>query len=270
MHVAGHGEIAAPGQPGGVVLSENTFLGPDEIRSMRTVPGLVFVNCCHLGRADAGELLKTYNRAEFASGVAGALIDIGVRCVVAAGWAVDDDVAQTFANTFYASLLAGDRFIDAVGKARLAAYSLDPHGNTWAAYQCYGDPDWVFRHAPVDANRVAAPTGDEFAGVASALSLQFALERLLVGTRFQRVSPHLLLEKLQALEKKTRDKGSDWATWAGHGAVAELFGHAFVEADDIESGIAWLSARLPRKTAPRRYALQSNSRTAAAGWHGRS
>ena len=38
------------------------------------------------------QLLNTrYDRAEFASGVAGALIAIGVRCVVAAGWAVDDD-----------------------------------------------------------------------------------------------------------------------------------------------------------------------------------
>ena len=64
---------------------------------MRTVPELVFVNCCHLGRGDADQLLN-YDRAEFASGVAGALIEIGVRCVVAAGWAVDDDAASVFAE----------------------------------------------------------------------------------------------------------------------------------------------------------------------------
>ena len=47
------------GKPGGVVLSNGTFLGPDEIRNMRTVPELVFVNCCHLGSADAEQLLNT-------------------------------------------------------------------------------------------------------------------------------------------------------------------------------------------------------------------
>ena len=128
------------------MLSNGTFLGPDEIRNMRTVPELVFVNCCHLGGADAAQLLNTrYDRAEFASGVAGALIEIGVRCVVAAGWAVDDDAASMFAEEFYRSLLRGNRFIVAVGEARDAAHDGGPNVNTWAAYQCYGDPDWVFR-----------------------------------------------------------------------------------------------------------------------------
>ena len=58
----------------------------------------------------------------FASGIAGALIEIGVRCVIAAGWAVDDDAARVFAEEFYASLLRGNRFIVAVGEARRAAY----------------------------------------------------------------------------------------------------------------------------------------------------
>ena len=46
------------GKPGGVVLSNGTFLGPDEFRNMRTVPELVFVNCCHLASGDADQLLK--------------------------------------------------------------------------------------------------------------------------------------------------------------------------------------------------------------------
>ena len=51
VHIAGHGLPAANGKPGGVVLSNGTFLGPDEIRSMRVVPELVFVNCCIWGAA---------------------------------------------------------------------------------------------------------------------------------------------------------------------------------------------------------------------------
>src|SRR5204863_5221743 len=99
VHIAGHGMPGGNGNSGGVVLSNGTFLGPNEISNMRTVPELVFVNCCHLGAADADQLLKTkYDRAEFASGVAGALIAIGVRCVIAAGWAVDDEAASVFAE----------------------------------------------------------------------------------------------------------------------------------------------------------------------------
>ena len=65
VHIAGHGEPPEmmgpvpkkrgdPAQqlvnPRGVVLSGDAFLGPREIRNMRAVPELVFVNCCHLGR----------------------------------------------------------------------------------------------------------------------------------------------------------------------------------------------------------------------------
>ena len=41
----------------GVVLSDNTFLGPREVQAMRVVPELVFLNCCHLA-ADPDKLLK--------------------------------------------------------------------------------------------------------------------------------------------------------------------------------------------------------------------
>jgi hypothetical protein len=53
IHIAGHG--APPqkgGDPRGVVLSDNTYLGPREMQSMRIVPELVFINCCYLGAQD--------------------------------------------------------------------------------------------------------------------------------------------------------------------------------------------------------------------------
>ena len=147
VHVAGHGEPPLrTGQtdtnPRGVVLSDGAFLGPREIECMRTVPELVFVNCCHLAARNPNQLLTGDgpNRPEFAAGVAEALIGIGVRCVIAAGWAVDDNPANAFASTFYSALIGGCRFIDAVAQAREAARRMG--GNTWAAYQCYGDPDW--------------------------------------------------------------------------------------------------------------------------------
>ena len=104
------------------------------------------------------------------------LIGIGVRCVIAAGWAVDDAGASTFATTFYDAILNGRRFLDAVADAREAAQLVG--GNTWAAYQCYGDPDWIFRRDAADAQGVASPL-NEFAGIASSIGLENALETLL-------------------------------------------------------------------------------------------
>ena len=234
VHISGHGVPGKDRKPGGVVLSNGTFLGPAEIGNMRTVPALVFVNCCHLGAADARQLLNTrYDRATFASGVAGALIALGVRCVIAAGWAVDDEGARVFAEEFYGSLLRGERFIDAVRNARRETYLLDPGQNTWAAYQCYGDPDWVFRPAPADANRASSASSDDFAGIASAASLKLALERIYVQTRFQGADPKVQLDGLRRLELSFAQR------WGAHGDVAELFGAAFAEAGDAEAGLRW-------------------------------
>ena len=154
------------------------LLGPSEVRAMRTVPELVFVNCCFIGRSTAARRWRAPTAPRFAAGVAEQLIREGVRCVVAAGWAVDDGPAKRFASAFYQRLLAGDRFIDAVGAARRAAWEARKAGNTWAAYQCYGDPDW--RYVPprraamttpaaraaraVDAQRAGAAAGDRSAG----------------------------------------------------------------------------------------------------------
>ena len=234
LHIAGHGMPGEDGKPGGVVLSNGTFLGPDEFRNVRTVPELVFVNCCHLGGADSGQLLNTrYDRAEFASGVAGALIAIGVRCVIAAGWAVDDDAATVFAEEFYGSLLRGNRFIVAVGEARAAARERSPNLNTWAAYQCYGDPDWVFRGRASDPNQVTGPLVEDFSGVGSATSLKLALERIVVRTKFQGADVVEQLTNLTQLEKLFGSK------WGKSGAIAELFGEAFVEAGDVTTGMLW-------------------------------
>jgi len=236
VHIAGHGVAGTDGAPGGVVLSNGTFLGPDEFRNMRTVPELVFVNCCHLGAADAAQLLNTrFDRAEFASGVAGALISIGVRCVIAAGWAVDDAAALVFAEEFYRSLLRGNRFIAAVGDARAAARERSPLSNTWAAYQCYGDPDWVFRGKVADPNQAAARLED-FTGIGSATGLKLALSRIVVRTRYQGVDVTEQLRNLEQLEKLFGLK------WGGSGDVAELFGEALVEAGDLEAGMRWYEA----------------------------
>lgn len=230
VHVAGHGALGANG---GVVLSGDTFLGAAEIKAMRTVPELVFLNCCHLAGRDASLTLQPYDRATFAANIAQALIEVGVRCVIAAGWAVEDGPAEKFATTFYAVLLRGERFIDAVAAAREAAWRECPRGNTWAAYQCYGDPGWTWSRGGADSQRAAAPVGDEFMGVASPVTLALALETLAIRSRFSNVKVELQRDKLRFLESKFAPE------WGAMGAVAEAFGLAYAEAKDGDKAIEW-------------------------------
>ena len=236
VHVAGHG---APGPKGGVVLSGDSYLGPAEVAAMRTVPELVFLNCCHLAARDPQTTLVPYDRAGFAANIAEALIEIGVRCVVAAGWAVEDEPAALFATTFYDALFGGGRFIDAVAAARAAAWRAGPDGNTWAAYQCYGDPGWTWHRNGSGMPRAAVSPQDEFAAVSSAPALALALENISIRLRFGGDE-----SKGDASRQGQRDRirylESTFAPlWGAMGAVAEAFGLAFADARDLDKAVAW-------------------------------
>jgi hypothetical protein len=234
IHIAGHGEPPTEGVTRGVVLSDGAFFGPQEIKALRTIPELVFVNCCYLAAEAPKKLFEpvNYNRAEFASGVAHALIEGGVRCVIAAGWAVDDEAASVFAVSFYKALLGGDRFIDAVATAR--ARTRSSRNNTWAAYQCYGDPDWRFRTQTGDAQKpTPRPPEQEFSGIASALALIVALERIAVETEYQGKKPEDQAVRLDYLEQKFPQY------WERRGNVAEAFGTAWLKAKRFDEAIKW-------------------------------
>lgn len=232
VHIAGHGEAS---MHGGVVLSNKTFLGPREIEAMRRVPELVFLNCCHLARDDARLLQPGFDRSAFAASVAKQLIRIGVRCVIAAGWAVEDAPAELFAARFYQALLSGEPFIDAVASARREAWSKYRDSNTWAAYQCYGDPDWRWRQRTGDAQAASGPTVDEFAGIASPVGLCMALENLLTQVKYQGIAAARQVQRIQVLEARFGPH------WGDMGAVAEAFGLAFAECGQDDKAAAWLS-----------------------------
>jgi tetratricopeptide (TPR) repeat protein len=258
VHIAGHGappELLGPtprkegdpaqkvGNPRGVVLSDGTYLGPREIRNMRVVPELVFVNCCHLAARSAAQVLAedatgvaTPDRARFAAGVAEELIKIGVRCVVAAGWAIDDAAASEFAVHLYGALIRGRRFIDAVAEAREAAFAMG--GNTWAAYQCYGDPDWRFVRNVRDAQRPVTSLAEEFAGVAEAKGLALALETLAVRSKYQKAAVQDQRTKILHLEARFATR------WRHIGEVAEAFGRAWDAAGDRPTAIGWYAQAL--------------------------
>lgn len=254
VHIAGHGEppdqVGAdptdpndrgqgPGNPRGVVLSGGTYLGPREIAALRVVPELVFVNCCYLGARPAASVLDVEtpgyldDRAKFAAGVAEKLIETGVRCVIAAGWAVGDAPAKEFAQVFYGALLANPptRFIDAVAQAREAARALG--GNTWAAYQCYGDPDWILRRGGSDPQAPPRPLQDEFGAVASSDGLELALRTLETRSLYQHAPVDEQRGKIRYLESRFA------SLWGGRGSVAEAFGAAWNAAQDPDAAVAW-------------------------------
>ena len=159
LHLAGHGEHEFPvpavhagacdacgGTPpvrqelrSGMVIGRDTLLTPGDVEQMRWVPELVFINCCHLGRTQS-RVPARHNA--LAANLAVQFVRMGVKAVVAAGWAVDDGAANAFAESFYARMLTGEPFGEAVRAAREEVWTRFPGVNTWGAYQCYGDPSY--------------------------------------------------------------------------------------------------------------------------------
>ena len=244
VHIAGHGELpewlagedpaqkrpSGEGNPRGVVLSDGTFLGQHEFEGLNKMPELVFVNCCHLAAQGSDHLLGTddpsgvraHDRVRFAASLAESLIALGVRCVVAAGWAVEDEPARVFATTFYENLARSVRFMDAVARAREEARKKG--GNTWAAYQCYGDPDWRLERRDRGAGGADAPA-ETYAQVASGPALEVALKTAAVNARYDAAAREALPAAIEHLEARFASR------WGGVGSVAEAFATAWAECD---------------------------------------
>ncbi|WP_010523065.1 CHAT domain-containing protein [Aquimarina agarivorans] len=136
IHFAGHGIIGNKPAETGVVLDNGILITAMEIDALPKTPEFAFINCCYLGKTEA--ITLEFNK--LAANVGTQFIQKGVKAVVAAGWAVDDGAAKHFAEVLYNSLLHGETFGQAVQNARLSTYNTYPSSNTWAAYQCYGDP----------------------------------------------------------------------------------------------------------------------------------
>lgn len=168
LHLAGHGEHEyalpprtdrpcadperKPPKVSGMVIGRDIFLTPGDIEQMRWVPELVFINCCHLGKPGPGT-----DRGALAANLGMQFIRMGVRAVVAAGWAVDDAAALAFADAFYRRMLDGEPFGEAVRAAREEVWMRFPGVNTWGAYQCYGDPAYSLRRNGPQRQRQRLP-----------------------------------------------------------------------------------------------------------------
>lgn len=139
IHLAAHGTVANENDKDsytGMVLDKDTYLTTAQISKMRHVPELVFINCCHLGSMK-GDARPRWGK--LAANLATEFIEMGCKAVIAAGWAVDDAAAETFAVTFHTAMLDGISFGEAVLTARNTTWQRHPSTNTWGAYQAYGD-----------------------------------------------------------------------------------------------------------------------------------
>ena len=147
VHIASHGHFDPDDSSrSGAVIDERVTITPNVVRQLPVTPELVFLNCCHIGRV-ADRRLERNDSNRLAASVSRELMRIGVRAVIAAGWAVDDDAAVTFARTLYERLLDGELLGSSVHAARKQVREDHDYSMTWAAFQCYGDPGYAPRAA---------------------------------------------------------------------------------------------------------------------------
>ena len=229
----------------GMIIGDDVVLSPMEVRQMSHVPELVFINCCHLGYIEDAKneqpsrrkISSVYNR--IAANVATEFIRMGVRAVVAAGWAVDDAAAKTFASTFYQRLLDGAPFGEAVLEARYATYVNHLGKNTWGAYQCYGDPDYRLK-----LNRTELIFETETEKTADEVP-KFASQSETIA-RLNNVTANLKTKATVDLESTQQELlgiagwlESNRTSWLSNGAVCAALGRAFGEAGLFDKSIEY-------------------------------
>jgi hypothetical protein len=223
---------------------------------MRRVPQLVFINCCHLGRVDGRD--SDRDRVHrLAANLAVQFIEMGVRAVIAAGWAVNDLAALTFAESLYRDMLAGRPFGEAVRLARERTWLEHPGYNTWGAYQCYGDPD--FRLRLEDGRR---PGGEPVRYVSPAEVIA-DLDNLRADAHTaDRERIVKLREELARIEKALNDMAAKGRPdWRGRGDLAEALGLAQGEVGRFADAVATLDRAVRADDAGARWnAIEQRAR----------
>jgi hypothetical protein len=221
----------------GMVIGKDAFLTPGDVEQMRCPPELVFINCCHLGQTrDSNARFSA-----LAANIGVQFIEMGVKAVIAAGWAVDDGAATAFAESFYGHMFQGEHFGEAVRAAREEIWARFPNVNTWGAYQCYGDPGFRLK---VDAERNEQPIekAKRFHAPAELVAeIRNLRERLRMKVlkatdgRKERGETSAALERLFARIPDAHRK-----EWIARADVAAEAGLTFGEAKAFADAVHWL------------------------------
>ncbi len=241
LHLAGHGvfefqDNGSDERVSGLALDNGQFFRAADARQLRYVPDLVFINCCFLGQTK-GETRERPAYHKLAANLAVEFIKMGARAVIAAGWAVDDGAAKTFADSFYRAMLGGMLFGDAVRQARSDTYARHAGTNTWGAYQCYGDPSFSLL--------AGTPTTPSISPTAQAELLVW-LEGVIGDARQEEAQ----LDRLRKdLDERTSQCPADWWTAADLLAAA---GQAYAQVGLYARAIEYLerATKAERAVAP--------------------
>lgn len=249
IHIAAHGDVTRPragrtgdGRPG-VVIGKDDWLTALEIQQMQTTPDLVFLNCCHVGSSlgalptpgSGPQPPTTSDRPDwrpdrFAAGIARQLIDNGVRGVVAAGWAVDDVAAATFATTFYEKFLTGHELGPATLGARQDVIRYHDQTSTWGAYQVYGPPVLKVPGESATPPESGYPHPKSVRDRLGYLARQSS--RLPSDEKHRRVAVDEIRSSLLAV---VRDAPSEWIDGEAKQTIGEIWRNLGCYADAIDS-----------------------------------
>jgi pimeloyl-ACP methyl ester carboxylesterase len=257
LHLAGHGVHEFPVRDdtqdddsneakrktrylSGMVIGKNVFLTPGDVAQMRWTPELVFINCCHLGKTRDK---KITNFPALAANLGVEFIKMGVKAVIAAGWAVEDNAASVFARSFYTRMLSGDPFGEAVRAAREEIWDANSDVNTWGSYQCYGDPGFRLKiNNQVRSTRRARPY---FSSGEIVVDLENLAEKIQVETIRSASDAELLGRHrdnlASVLDRLPGDRRDEWLARAD---IAAAIGFVWGEVGQFEEAIEWLEKAL--------------------------
>jgi tetratricopeptide (TPR) repeat protein len=215
--LAGHGYFDAEQQAqSGFVIGEDLYLTAAEIGKIEPIPELVFLNCCYGGKIPRGTP-GAGSPHRMAATLSEALINMGVKAVVASGWAVDDGAAREFATKFYDAMLNRAKFGEAVLQARAAVFRTSPEVNTWGAYQCYGNPDFTLELS-IDGGDAAAASTPSFVARREVLESVKSIRSRAVDVDDQIRAA--VLQELSTIDRFASEKYND-------GEVLSEIGHAY-------------------------------------------
>lgn len=218
----------------GMVIGADRFLTPGDVRQMRVVPELVFINCCHLGKTAAPQRLN-----ELAANLGVEFIGMGVRAVIAAGWAVEDAAATRFARVFYEAMFSGVAFGDACRAAREAVWRRHPGSNTWGAYQCYGDPGFRLRVGEAVAQDMLQPP---FVSPAELVVELNNLSGRIKTAGIDRGTVEWMRSRVDELLTRVPDETQ--VAWLARADVCEALGILYGELGETEDAVRYLDLAL--------------------------
>lgn len=132
FHFSGHGVVSDDDEQTGLRLASEGILSGYSLQGLQNAPVFAFLNVCTPASRETwkGPL-----------GIIETLLRRGTRACVSTLWEVRSKAATILASHFYAHLLRGQTFGEALRLARMATAAEVGLGDpTWAAYALYGDP----------------------------------------------------------------------------------------------------------------------------------